>query len=78
MGVPNAGIAPSATRKPSPKVVAGTLAGAISTAFWTVAAATFWKHTFSSEALAALIAPTTTLISAAAAYVKADTVPADS
>jgi hypothetical protein len=56
----------------SPKLWAGTIAGAIAFSFWTIAAATFWKNTFSTEALAALIASTTAILSAAVAYFKAD------
>ena len=56
----------------SPKVWAGGIAGGVSFTFWTIAAATFWKNTFSSDALAALVGSTTTIVSAAAAYLRAD------
>jgi hypothetical protein len=56
----------------SPKVWAGSIAGAVSFSFWTIAAATFWKSTFSSDALAALVGSTTTIVSAAAAYWRTD------
>jgi hypothetical protein len=69
---PNDSLVPKASTKTSPKVWASTIAGAIAITFWTIAAATFWKNTFSSEALAALIASTTTIVSAAAAYLTRD------
>jgi hypothetical protein len=56
----------------SPKVWAGTVAGAVAFSFWTIATATFWKNTFSSDALAALVGSTTAILAAAAAYLKAD------
>jgi hypothetical protein len=56
----------------SPKTWATTVAGAIAFSFWTIAAATFWKNAFSSETLAALTASTTTIVAAAAAYLKRD------
>jgi len=56
----------------SPKVWAGSIAGAVSFSFWTIAAATFWKHTFTADALAALVGSTTTLVSALAAHFKVD------
>jgi hypothetical protein len=56
----------------SPKLWAGSIAGAIAFSFWTIAAATFWKNTFSSDALAALVGSTTAIVAAAAAYLKAD------
>lgn len=56
----------------SPKVWAGTIAGAVSFSFWTIATATFWKNTFSSDALAALVGSTTAIVASAAAYFKAD------
>jgi hypothetical protein len=56
----------------SPKVWAGGVAGAIAFSFWTIAAATFWKNTFSSETLAALVGSTTAIMAAAAAYFKTD------
>jgi hypothetical protein len=58
--------------KPSPKVWASTIGGAVAFIFWTVATATFWKNTFSADTLAALIGSTTTLVAAAAAYLTAD------
>jgi hypothetical protein len=62
----------TAARTISPKLWAGSIAGAIAFSFWTIAAATFWKNTFSSDALAALVGSTTTIVAAAAAYLKAD------
>jgi hypothetical protein len=56
----------------SPKVWAGGIAGGVSFTFWTIAAATFWKNTFSSDALAALVGSTTVIVSAAAAYLRTD------
>lgn len=56
----------------SPKVWAGSIAGAVSFSFWTIATATFWKNTFSSDALAALVGSTTAIVSATAAYLKTD------
>jgi hypothetical protein len=56
----------------SPKVWAGSIAGAVSVTFWTIAAATFWKDTFSSEALAVLVGSTTAIASAVAAYLRTD------
>jgi hypothetical protein len=56
----------------SPKVWAGSIAGAVSFSFWTIATATFWKNTFSSDALSALVGSTTTVVSAAAAYLRTD------
>lgn len=56
----------------SPKVWAGSIAGAASASFWTIAAATFWKHSISSDSLAALVGSTTTLASATAAHIKRD------
>ena len=58
--------------KTSPKVWASTLGGAAAFTFWTIATATFWKGTFSADTLAALIGSTTTIVAAAAAYLKAD------
>lgn len=71
----SAGGSPSTTdpaKKTSPKVWATSLAGAISFAFWTIAAATFWKNTFSSDVLAALVGATTTIVAAAAGYHRTD------
>jgi hypothetical protein len=62
----------SAATTTSPKVWAGTIAGAVAFSFWTIAAATFWKNTFSSEALAALVGSTTAIVAAVAAYLKTD------
>jgi hypothetical protein len=56
----------------SPKVWAGSIAGGISFAFWTIASATFWKGTFSGDVLAALVGATTVIFSAAAAYLRTD------
>jgi hypothetical protein len=56
----------------SPKVWAGGIAGGISFTFWTIATATFWKSTFSSDVLAALVGSTTVILSAAAAYLRTD------
>jgi hypothetical protein len=56
----------------SPKVVAAGLAGALSTAFWTVAAATFWKHTLDATAIGVLAPATTTIVATAAAYIRTD------
>jgi hypothetical protein len=57
----------------SPKVVSGGLAGAASTAFWTIAAATFWKHTITAPTTVAVLAgSTTTILSTAAAYLRSD------
>jgi hypothetical protein len=61
-----------AAAKTSPKVKAGTLAGAIATLFWAIAAATFWKNTFDSGTLAILVASTTTILAAAGAYFTTD------
>jgi hypothetical protein len=57
----------------SPKVVAGGVAGALSVLFWTLAGATFWKSTLSTDTIATLASSTTTLLSAFAAYVVKDT-----
>ena len=56
----------------SPKVTAATVAGAVATAFWTVAAATFWKDVFDATAVAALTGATTTILAAVLAFVVPD------
>ena len=61
-----------AAKTTSPKVWASSLGGAIAFSFWTIATATFWKNTFSPETLAALVGSTTTIVAAAAAFLKAD------
>ncbi len=58
--------------KVSPKVTAGASAGVVSTAFWTIATATFWKHTFTPDALAVLVSSTTAIVGSAAAYFRTD------
>ncbi len=52
----------------SPKTFAATVAGALSIIFWTIAEATFWKGTFTTEELATLTTSTTTLVAALFAY----------
>ena len=64
--------APNPATTISPKVVAGGTAGAVAFSFWTIAAATFWKHTFTSDALSALVGSTTAIVSTAAAYLRND------
>jgi hypothetical protein len=49
-------------RKVHPAVSAAGLGGALATIFWTVAAATWWKNTFSDTALAALTGATATVL----------------
>ena len=56
----------------SPKVSAAALGGAVATIFWAIAAATFWKNTFSDATLAALTGATATLLSYALGYLKND------
>jgi len=58
--------------KVSPKVTAGASAATVATAFWTIATATFWKHTFTPAALALLVSSTTTIVGSAAAYLRTD------
>lgn len=50
-----------------------TIAGALSIVFWTIAAATFWKGTFTTEELATLTTSTTTLTAALFAYLMPNT-----
>lgn len=75
-GGSDSGSGSSSTQDPttviSPKVWAGGIAGGISFTFWTIASATFWKTTFSSDVLAALVGSTTVILSAAAAYLRTD------
>jgi hypothetical protein len=57
----------------SPKVISGGVAGAVSTAFWTIAAATFWHNsTFDKPTIAVLAAATTTILATSAAYLRND------
>jgi hypothetical protein len=46
----------------SNKVTAGSVAAALATIFWTVAAATFAKNTFNEATIAALTGATTTVL----------------
>ena len=75
-GGSDSGGSSSSTQDPttviSPKVWAGGIAGGISFTFWTIASATFWKTTFSSDVLAALVGSTTVILAAAAAYLRTD------
>lgn len=63
---------PDPATTPSPKVIAGGVAGAVSFVFWTIAVATFFKDTFNETTLAGLVAATTTILSAVAGYFKVD------
>ncbi len=61
----------------SPKVSAAALGGAIATIFWAIAAATWWKHTFSAATLATLTGATATILAYLLGYLKADPLRAD-
>ncbi len=52
----------------SPKVNFAALGAALATIFWAIAAATFWKHTFSAATLAALTGATATIVSFGLGY----------
>lgn len=56
----------------SPKTFAAVLAGIASILFWTIAIATFWKGTFTSEELVALTTGTTAGITTLMAYLMPD------
>jgi len=56
----------------SPKVNFAALGAALGTIFWTIAAATWWKHTFSAATLAALTGATATIVSFGLGYLMAD------
>ena len=56
----------------SPKVTAASFAAAITTIFWTIAAATFWKKTFSDSSLAALTGASATVLAYAGSYITRD------
>lgn len=56
----------------SPKVSAAAVGGSITTIFWAIAAATWWRHTFSASSLAALTGATATVLSYAFGYFMSD------
>ena len=56
----------------SPKVGAAALGGAVATIFWAIAAAVWWKDTFSAATLAALTGATATVLSALFGYLIPD------
>jgi hypothetical protein len=56
----------------SPKVGAAALGGAIATIFWAIAAATWWKNTFSDSTLAAITGATATVLSFVLGYFQSD------
>jgi hypothetical protein len=56
----------------SPKVNFAALGAALATIFWAVAAATWWKHTFSAATLAALTGASATIVSFVLGYWMAD------
>jgi hypothetical protein len=56
----------------SPKVLAGAFGAAVSTVFWTIAVATFWKGTFSPEQLAALVGSTGVVVGTLLGYLVRD------
>ncbi len=56
----------------SPKTFAAVLAGIVSVLFWTIAIATFWKGTFTSEELVALTTGTTAGATTLLAYLMPD------
>lgn len=61
----------------SPKVNFAALGAALATIFWAIAAATFWKHTFSAATLAALTGATATIVSFGLGYWIPDTLRRD-
>lgn len=61
----------------SPKANFAGLGAALATIFWAIAAATWWKQTFSPETLATLTGATGTIMSFGFAYWKADPLRAD-
>jgi hypothetical protein len=69
---PPAAASTSSTTTPSPKVIAGGIAGALATVFWTIAGATFWRHTLDTAAIGTLAPSTSTLVSVIAGYLKTD------
>jgi hypothetical protein len=52
----------------SSKVAVSSVGAAISALFWTIAAATFWKGTFSDATIAALTGFTTTIVTFVLGY----------
>jgi hypothetical protein len=61
----------------SPKVNAAALGGAIATVFWVIAAATWWKHTFTAATLAVVTGATATILSYVLGYLQGDPLRAD-
>lgn len=62
----------TAVAQVSPKVNFAALGAALATIFWAIAAATWWKHTFSAATLAALTGATATIVSFGLGYWMAD------
>ena len=67
----------TAASQVSPKVNFAALGAALATIFWAIAAATWWRHTFSAATLAALTGATATMVAFALGYVMADPLRAD-
>ncbi len=61
----------------SPKVGGAALGSALATIFWSIAAATWWKNTFSDATLAALTGATATILAYLFGYLKTDPLRAD-
>jgi hypothetical protein len=56
------------SNRPSNKVGAAGLGGAVATVVWTLAAATFWKNTFSDVTLASLTGSSATIFAFVLGY----------
>jgi hypothetical protein len=56
----------------SSKVSAAALGSAVATIFWVIAAATWWKNTFSDSTLAVLTGASATILAYVLGYLKAD------
>jgi hypothetical protein len=56
----------------SPKVLAGAFGAAVSTVFWVIAVATFWKDTFTGEQLSALVGSTGVIVGTIMGYLVRD------
>ena len=72
-GTPIASVArETAAAGVSPKVGSAALGSALATIFWSIAAATWWKNTFSDATLAALTGATATILAYVFGYLKTD------
>jgi hypothetical protein len=77
-GLPVASVArTTAAAGVSPKVGSAALGSALATIFWSIAAATWWKNTFSDATLAALTGATATILAYLFGYLKSDPLRAD-